>query len=738
MNNYKHKLIEFYNICYKAYTTNINPTVFLHILVNNIIMLINAKCGVIIRYDNNTQTVNILSHASNINKYNSSNKDIYFSGKMSNNNNWFMFSKFVNEHKMFGSDSLIMKSIIEQKIITSYDCSFETIFGIRYDNYNQSTNEKKGVLIQIPLLLGNITKGIMLIYNDEMYNCKSITDIFKPFDIMMGVLLNNIELYPLHTQNNSIDVLNYNFTFQMILDTLDIINNNIVITDRDMKIIYKNNNGNNIISNISDNTDYLYDIIPQTISLISSTYNNFYKNKHISVELSNTNILDILVNSISTSGDIYYIFDISENIKEIKINSNKKSKNLIAYLSHELRNPIQVISTGVYILSRTIQSIEKNKGNILLNDNTEDDNDKLTDSMLSLNSVDSIDIINIDTDNMETFKSVIKRVDISCKNINIIIDDILDLSKIDSDELIMNIDEHRLLDITNMIYEEYIDDIHKKGLQIKYTTSTGTPEYLYTDDTRVYQILSNLITNAIKYSNTGTIGFNVSYDDNINSIIFTISDQGKGIRKEELNNLFKTYGRTSNSTPDNKSTGLGLCICQKIANLLGGTIDVKSEFNRGSTFIFTHPINLNTSNSKSINNIFNDKNINGNVLIVDDDKNITAMFKLLLKCINYDNGYDIGIDIAHTSDRTLHLTDNKKYNLIFMDIDLDGEDGCVLSDFIHKNSIKNKNSPIVAITANIKAIQGTKDIKFNIFDDILLKPFNSNDISHCIIKYLDT
>jgi CheY-like chemotaxis protein len=218
--------------------------------------------------------------------------------------------------------------------------------------------------------------------------------------------------------------------------------------------------------------------------------------------------------------------------------------------------------------------------------------------------------------------------------------------------------------------------------------------------------------------------------------VFQISDQGKGIRKEELDNLFKTYGRTSNSSSDINSTGLGLCICQKIANMLGGTINVNSEYKRGSTFTFTHPIKLNTSKIKIINNIFNNKNIKGSVLIVDDDSNITAMFKLLLKCINYDNGYDIGIDIAHTGNKAIHLTNKKKYNLIFMDIDLDGDDGCVITEFIRSNSTKNKNCHIIAVTANIKAIQETRQDNFNIFDDILLKPFDSNDISQCIIKYL--
>ena len=117
MDKYTYQLIEYYNKCYKAYLSNINPTIFLHILLEDVIKLINAKCGVIIGYDNNTEQINIMSHASNNTKHNSSNKETYFSETHNNNNNWFIFSNFVEKHKTFDKKCLIMKSIIEQKII---------------------------------------------------------------------------------------------------------------------------------------------------------------------------------------------------------------------------------------------------------------------------------------------------------------------------------------------------------------------------------------------------------------------------------------------------------------------------------------------------------------------------------------------------------------------------------------------------------------------------------------------
>jgi CheY-like chemotaxis protein len=108
-----------------------------------------------------------------------------------------------------------------------------------------------------------------------------------------------------------------------------------------------------------------------------------------------------------------------------------------------------------------------------------------------------------------------------------------------------------------------------------------------------------------------------------------------------------------------------------------------------------------------------------------------------LRYINYDYGYELAIDTANTGDKALMLCNNKIYNLVFMDVDLDGEDGCYVSGNI-LNTKLNRNVKIVAVTANIKSIQTDRDNKFNIFDDVILKPFNNKDIYNVIVKFLNT
>jgi CheY-like chemotaxis protein len=212
-----------------------------------------------------------------------------------------------------------------------------------------------------------------------------------------------------------------------------------------------------------------------------------------------------------------------------------------------------------------------------------------------------------------------------------------------------------------------------------------------------------------------------------------------------MNNLFKDFGITTNSTPGMDSNGLGLCVCQKIAILMGGSIEVKSEYHKGSVFTFIHPTNPQHSGSLNSSAILTDseihdtvlRNVKGNILIVDNDDSIQTLFKLLLKWINYDHGSELNIDTAGNEERALSHVGRKTYDIIFMDLDLDLEDGCSICNCIISNKDNpNSNAHIIAITANIKAIQKDRDSKYECFREILLKPFTNKDINRIVAKYI--
>lgn len=959
-NQYQHKLLEFYNCAYNSYLASITPSVFLHTMLTKIIKLINGKCGVILKYDPESEKLCPLTHSSNDIK--GTVTESMFADIETTKDDWLLFSNYMRNNKSINHDGLMMQSILKKKIMIKYNCKFNRIFGSSKDTDASDFlddllfmhKQKTGPLLFVPFVFDGKSNGLMMICNDSHFNdlnIANICEIFKSFSKMMGILFNNIEQIPHHVVND----IDHSITFQILYDTLNIISDSICVTDRDMRIIYKNDSFINMINTQfpkqnkksqdqtyndhaqtdkvpvqknyeqkecehkdydHSNCEYLIDMIPSTISLISpGSENNFYRNKMIEItnaDCSSPTTINVFANSITSCGSIYHILKFVNNIPLSSATTHTKTqcntKNHVAYLSHELRNPIQAINTGVYIIDRSIKKIDQLNKHIMvlsskmkshsdnllkhcclpctnpnLRDNEPRDPDRqdrpiplerrksltrsyigtqepenkdleseleieivteietqgfkdseietqgfkdpeiefdlqkerelhisLSDSIDSVDSIDSIESVgtinttnnnqipdlsdyscNINSDSMDSIdslqinmmddndklyeneladkncnkeqkknffdmwdvynnigrnetrvlKNVIKRVNSACKNMSIIIDDILDLSKIENNELIINLDEHSLQDLTDLIYEESKNEANKKNLVFEYEYDSMCPETIYTDNTRVFQIISNLVSNSIKYSTSGIIKFKVTYDKLLNNIVFQISDQGKGIRKEEMSNLFKKYGRTSNSLTDVNSTGLGLCVCQKIASLLGGSIEVTSEYMKGSTFTFVHPIKLghchsdSFSDSELIHNITN-KDIKGNILIVDNDPNITSLFKLLLRCMNYDKGYDLNIDTVESGTRAFDATLYKSYDLIFMDIDLDGEDGCDVSKKILASSLLNKNCPIIAVTANIKAIQPDRDPKFNCFDDVVLKPFSNTDINKIILKYL--
>jgi signal transduction histidine kinase len=902
-------ITDLYNCAYDSYLSKIDPVIIFHTFIFEIIKTFGANCGAIMKYDCTTMITDIITHAS----YKSSN--LKTEEQPLDMPAWLCFSNYVRKNRVLNNTSIIMKCLINCTTLIENNCCMTDVLGIDTHDDNMS-KIKKDTIMFIPCCVAGSSNGLIIFcFEKELSINESevLMNIAKYVGDMTGVLMNNIKYRPLHCIDNdqiyTIDNKNINrktnidgsVTFQLIYDTLNTITDTVVITDADMRIVYKNDNFLNMIKTryqIDHISEYLIDMIPQTISLMCSRDDNdnkyvsgFYRNKKMTIDDKINKLcdstLDIVVNSTVSCNDVYHIFRFNDK-KTLNgsLESIGRSKNLIAYLSHELRNPIQAISTGVYLVDRTIKSLVKRSENIeenekcnnltksqtlakngiriennnsinpnnshnldnlnnsinmnedklnlkrsnscpsekelnkpskllrrsyiktndennktstdaeFVDDDSEDldfegdlsivccsydkndyfsenneymlDNDNILDKSIYVRPADLLDsdtLINYMNDSsmssgsdsdiygpwrlnsspssfkngidgLDTMRCVIKRVSSACKNMNIIIDDILDLSKIDNDELIINFDEHSLREITEMIVEESKTEVNKKGLKFIYDFDETSPEIIYTDGTRLFQILSNLISNAIKYSNTGVIKFKVSYNSEANTIIFQVIDQGRGIRNEEISNLFKQFGRTSNSVTDINSTGLGLCVCQKIATLLGGSIDVTSAHRKGSTFTFTHPIKLGYSGTQTKVEQFSNREIKGDILIVDDDLNITSLFKLLLRCMNYDNGYDLNIETSNNGSKAIQLTDIKKYDLIFMDIDLDGEDGCTICNRILNDSNLNKSTPIVAVTANIRSVQQDRDSRFNMFSNVLLKPFNNKNINDTVVKYL--
>jgi CheY-like chemotaxis protein len=220
---------------------------------------------------------------------------------------------------------------------------------------------------------------------------------------------------------------------------------------------------------------------------------------------------------------------------------------------------------------------------------------------------------------------------------------------------------------------------------------------------------------------------------------FDVIDEGIGIKNEDLQNLFKTYGKTTNNYKLKVSSeGLGLCISQKLANLLGGQITVKSDTNTGTTFSLSHPVKLGMSGTNFERNEFIDK-LSGNVLLVDDNNSNLSLLHMLLDQFNYEHMWTIKIESVNNGKDAIELCQINNYDLIFMDINMIGIDGCTTSKIIKNNGFTGK---IVATTGNILSRAENKEFGncdfYKQFDDIIIKPFDDQIVlkmlKHFLIK----
>ena len=239
--------------------------------------------------------------------------------------------------------------------------------------------------------------------------------------------------------------------------------------------------------------------------------------------------------------------EIGQKAEALELSTKYKSE-FLANMSHELRTPLN----SILLLSRLMAENEE-----------------------------------MDREHQE-YASVIQS---SGQGLLSLIDEILDLSKIEAGKM--------ELDRTNIKIDEIINDLSslfkqvakEKGLSLILDKSNTIPEYFHTDRMRLEQILNNLLSNAIKFTANGSVKLQIDKDEQLNALVFKVTDTGVGIAPDKLAMVFEAFQQADGSTRRKYGgTGLGLSISRELAKLLGGFIDLKSEENKGSTFTLTLPI----------------------------------------------------------------------------------------------------------------------------------------------------
>jgi PAS domain S-box-containing protein len=331
----------------------------------------------------------------------------------------------------------------------------------------------------------------------------------------------------------------------------------------------------------------------------------------------------------------------------------------------------------------------------------------------------------------------IKTLKFSGNHLLTLVNDVLDYNKMESGKIVFEQTQFNLSDFLDEIMRSYSFRSKAKQLRFEINKSNNLPDEVLGDPIRLNQILSNLLSNAMKFTHEGGINVLVkelSRTGNQSKIEFTVTDTGIGIPKDKLSVIFESFTQASSDTTRHfGGTGMGLAICKKLIELQGGTITLESEPDKGSAFRFVLDFGVSEKGSKSgITEL--PENYSGlegkRILIAEDNKiNFFVANKFLVS-------WGITVTHAENGQLALEILEREKFDLVLMDLHMPVMDGIEATSIIRKSDNPEiKNIPIVALTAAIMSESHDKIVDLNI-NDYVLKPFKPHDLFERIRKHV--
>ncbi len=391
---------------------------------------------------------------------------------------------------------------------------------------------------------------------------------------------------------------------------------------------------------------------------------------------------------------------IDEQTKEANA-ANKAKSTFLANMSHEVRTPINAI-LGM-------------------------------DEMIIRESNDE-QIVEYATNIKQAGKSLLAQVN-----------GILDYSKLEEGKMEIFDVEYDLATMVNTLITSSSTRAKSKGLNFKVNVDENLPMTLLGDDVRLGQIIANLLTNAVKYTEAGEVGLSMvekGRDDSAVEIEVTVKDTGRGIPEDEIENLYVTFKRIDEEHNRNiEGTGLGIPIVIELLHLMGSELEVKSTYGVGSAFSFVikqgivndEPIG---DYKKRIKRSYRRRNKytfpsmpKAEILVVDDYEMNLMVAKNLMKV------YDFVPDVVQSGREAITRAEEKEYDVIFMDHMMPDLDGLQTLDILKEQGYLGSRTKVIALTAN--AIAGAKEYYISKgFDDYLTKPIDAEALEDMLLKYM--
>ena len=385
-------------------------------------------------------------------------------------------------------------------------------------------------------------------------------------------------------------------------------------------------------------------------------------------------------------------------VKELEVAKNEAEKanhaksEFLSSMSHELRTPLNAI----VCFSELLESKE-----------------------------------GLDSESKDFAKDIVS----ASHNLLDLVNGVLDISKIEAGKMELINKEYNSQELFNSLSTMVIPRIGDKPIDFKTVIASDIPPVLKGDTGKLKQIILNLLTNAVKYTDKGFIKYRIEcindFKNNQTKLIITVTDTGRGIKKEDIDRLFKKFERLEEDRNTSiEGTGLGLAITEGLAELMGGKITVISDYGKGSTFKFVviqEIVNVevkkeNSNITSSDYNTFEGKN----ALIVDDSKLNLKVAENVLK------NFLVTTESVTSGLECLSCVNSKKYDIIFMDIMMPNMSGVEVLRKLRENGV---NTPVIALTAD--AIEGQEEKYMSEgFDGYISKPINKEKLSYVLNKYL--
>ena len=324
----------------------------------------------------------------------------------------------------------------------------------------------------------------------------------------------------------------------------------------------------------------------------------------------------------------------------------------------------------------------------------------------------------------------------SANNLLSIVNDILDYTKIEAGKIVF---EHIEMDVNHIVsnivkgLQTFAQD---KGIEVTLDSDPNLKNQVFGDPTRLYQVITNLLHNAIKFTKHGSVKVGIEIKGQINDSItlrFYVMDTGIGISAEKQKLIFERFTQADSTISRGfGGTGLGLAICKRILELQSSFLGLKSEAGKGSTFFFSQTFKKSSylpGQNRKVNFLptKDEKPLSGiSLLLVEDNQMNVMVAKTFLQ------RWGATVDVAVNGREALNVLDINRHKLILMDLHMPVMDGFESSKIMRSNGV---TLPIVALTANL-LVEIEEQMKTSGIDDIIVKPFLPHDLFHKVQQYI--